>query len=183
MGSMAKHTHKAVLHTSHGDITINLFGELAPVTVENFVGLATGQKKFTDPLTGEEETRPFYDGLGFHRIIRQFMIQGGCPIGNGTGGPGYIFDDEIHEENSFDRPFLLAMANAGKQGGRGTNGSQFFITTVPTPHLNNGHTIFGEVADGESAKVVEAIEKVPTDRSDRPEEPAFIESITIEEIG
>jgi peptidyl-prolyl cis-trans isomerase A (cyclophilin A) len=115
--------------------------------VANFVELAQGEREFTDPSTGEPTKRPFYDGLGFHRIISNFMIQGGCPLGTGTGGPGYTFDDEIHPELQFDRKYLLAMANAGKQMGRGTNGSQFFITTAETPWLNGKHTIFGEVAD------------------------------------
>jgi peptidyl-prolyl cis-trans isomerase A (cyclophilin A) len=112
--------------------------------VENFVGLAEGTKPFADPRGGQEVKRPFYDGLVFHRVIPEFMIQGGCPLGSGTGGPGYEFEDEIGPDNRFDRPGLLAMANRGP----GTNGSQFFITEVPTPHLNRGHTIFGEVVKG-----------------------------------
>ncbi|WP_286957443.1 peptidylprolyl isomerase [Brevibacterium sp. UBA7493] len=172
-------TQQAVLHTNKGDIVIDLFGNHAPKTVANFVELAEGKREFTDPQSGQQVTRPFYDGLGFHRIIKQFMIQGGCPLGTGTGGPGYVFDDEIHPELQFNKPYLLAMANAGKQMGRGTNGSQFFISTVETPWLNGKHTIFGEVADAESKKVVDAIEAVPTGQADRPTEPVVIESVEI----
>ncbi len=173
-----------VMHTSEGDITINLFDDKAPQTVSNFVGLATGEKEWTDPATGENCADPFYDGLTFHRIIKDFMIQGGCPLGNGTGGPGYDFDDEIAPDLVFDRPYLLAMANAGLRRGRdgklhGTNGSQFFITTVPTPWLDGHHTIFGEVADDESKAVVDKLESVPTDRSDRPLEPVGIISVDV----
>ncbi|MFZ0530416.1 MAG: peptidylprolyl isomerase [Propionicimonas sp.] len=171
----------ATLHTNHGDIVINLFGDHAPVTVANFVGLATGTKEYADPRTGERKTGPFYDGLGFHRVIAGFMIQGGCPLGTGTGDPGYRFNDEIHPELVFNKPYLLAMANAGIQGGKGTNGSQFFITVVPTPHLNRKHTIFGEVADEASRKVVDEIAAVPTGRMDRPVEPVVIESVEITE--
>ena len=172
---------KATLHTNHGDIVINLFADHAPLTVANFVGLATGTKEYTDPNTGEKKTGNFYDGLGFHRVIDGFMIQGGCPLGTGTGDPGYRFDDEVHPELVFNKPYLLAMANAGIQFGRGTNGSQFFITVVPTPHLNRKHTIFGEVADEASRKVVDAIAKVPTGRMDRPIEPVVINSVEITE--
>ncbi|QIN29708.1 peptidylprolyl isomerase [Brevibacterium luteolum] len=172
-------TQQAVLHTNKGDIVIDLFGNHAPKTVANFVELAEGKREFTDPQSGQQVTRPFYDGLGFHRIIKQFMIQGGCPLGTGTGGPGYVFDDEIHPELQFSKPYLLAMANAGQQMGRGTNGSQFFISTVETPWLNGKHTIFGEVADEDSKKVVDAIEAVPTGQADRPTEPVVIESVEI----
>ena len=165
----------ATLHTNHGDIVITLFPDHAPKTVANFVGLATGTKEYIDPSTGEPTTGNFYDGLVFHRVIDGFMIQGGDPLGNGTGGPGYKFGDEIHPELVFNRPYLLAMANAGP----GTNGSQFFITVVPTPHLNRRHTIFGEIVDPESQKVVDAIATTATDRADRPTEPVVIESITI----
>ena len=132
--------------------------------------------KRQDPQTGQKVTRPFFDGLGFHRIIRQFMIQGGCPLGTGTGGPGYTFKDEIHPELVFDKPYLLAMANAGP----GTNGSQFFITVAPTPWLNRKHTIFGEVADQASRDVVDAIATTPTGAMDRPQDAVVIESVTIE---
>lgn len=179
MTGMSIATQQAVLHTNKGDIVIDLFGNHAPKTVANFVELAEGKREFTDPQSGQQVTRPFYDGLGFHRIIKQFMIQGGCPLGTGTGGPGYVFDDEIHPELQFSKPYLLAMANAGQQMGRGTNGSQFFISTMETPWLNGKHTIFGEVADAESKKVVDAIEAVPTGQADRPTEPVVIESVEI----
>ena len=134
----------ATFQTTMGAIVVKLLPEKAPVTVENFVGLAEGTKEWTHPRTGEKAKKPLYDGTVFHRVIPEFMIQGGDPMGTGTGGPGYKFADEIGPENKFDRPGLLAMANAGP----GTNGSQFFITEVPTPHLNRGHTIFGEVVKG-----------------------------------
>ncbi|MEL4504175.1 peptidylprolyl isomerase [Luteococcus sp. H138] len=165
----------ATLHTNHGDIVIELFADQAPETVENFVGLADGTKEYLDPKTGEKTTGKFYDGLGFHRVIDGFMIQGGCPLGTGTGGPGYQFKDEFHPELVFNKPYLLAMANAGP----GTNGSQFFITVAPTPHLNRRHTIFGEVTDEASKKVVDEIAQVPTGRMDRPVEPVVIESVEI----
>ena len=173
-----------IMRTTEGDIKINLFDDKTPETVANFLGLATGEKEWADPFTGQPSHEPFYDGLTFHRIIKDFMIQGGCPLGNGTGGPGYDFDDEIVPELTFDRPYLLAMANAGLRRGRdgkahGTNGSQFFITTVPTPWLDGHHTIFGEVADDESKAVVDKLEAVPTDRSDAPLEPAGIMSIEV----
>ena len=166
----------ATLKTNRGDITLQLFPDHAPTTVKNFVGLAEGTQEWTDPKTGEKTTRPFYDGLVFHRVIDGFMIQGGCPIGTGTGGPGYQFKDEFHPELSFSKPYLLAMANAGP----GTNGSQFFITVTPTPHLNMRHTIFGEVADQTSRDVVDAIATTKTDRGDRPAEPVVIESVNVE---
>ncbi|MCW5952221.1 MAG: peptidylprolyl isomerase [Propionibacteriaceae bacterium] len=169
----------ATLHTNHGDIVITLFPDHAPKTVANFVGLATGAKEYLDAETGKPSTGNFYDGLSFHRVIDGFMIQGGDPVGNGTGGPGYKFDDEIHPELVFNRPYLLAMANAGIQLGRGTNGSQFFITVVPTPHLNRKHTIFGEVLDEASQRVVDEIASVPTGRMDRPIEPVVINSVTV----
>ncbi len=172
---------KATLHTNHGDIVINLFGDHAPKTVANFVGLATGTKEYADPQTGAPTKGNFYDGLGFHRVITGFMIQGGCPLGTGTGGPGYAFDDEIHPELVFSKPYLLAMANAGLRMGKGTNGSQFFITVGPTPHLNRKHTIFGEVADEASRKVVDEIASVPTGRMDKPVNPVVIESVEITE--
>jgi peptidyl-prolyl cis-trans isomerase A (cyclophilin A) len=167
---------QAILKTNRGDITLNLFPNHAPKTVENFVGLATGSKDYD---TGTGRTGPFYDGLGFHRVIEGFMIQGGCPEGTGTGGPGYTFDDEIHPELQFDRPYLLAMANAGTRMGKGTNGSQFFITVGATPWLNTKHTIFGEVADQASRDVVDAIATSPTGAADRPVDPVVIESVEI----
>ena len=180
---MAEETY-AVLKTSHGDITVRLFPNQAPKTVRNFVELAEGGREWTDPGTGKKTTAKLYDGTVFHRIISGFMIQGGDPLGQGFGGPGYVFDDEPHPDQTFnDRDYLLAMANAGIRGGRGTNGSQFFIT-VPTPrrptHLNGKHTIFGEVADADSRKVVDAISTVATGDQDRPLEPVVISSITIE---
>jgi peptidyl-prolyl cis-trans isomerase A (cyclophilin A) len=167
----------ATLKTNRGDIRIRLFPDHAPATVRNFVGLATGEKEYVDATTGEKKTGRFYDGLTFHRVIDGFMIQGGDPRGDGRGGPGDTFKDEFHPELQFDRPYLLAMANAGP----GTNGSQFFITVGKTPHLNRRHTIFGEVADAESRAVVDAIAATPTDRGDRPVEPVVIESVVVEE--
>lgn len=167
----------ATLHTNHGDIVLTLFPDHAPKTVANFVGLATGAKEYRDPESGQTTSGAFYDGLTFHRVINGFMIQGGCPLGTGTGGPGYKFGDEFHPELKFSKPYLLAMANAGP----GTNGSQFFITVGPTPHLNFRHTIFGEVADQASRDVVDAIAKVKTARGDRPLEPIVIESVEVNE--
>jgi peptidyl-prolyl cis-trans isomerase A (cyclophilin A) len=167
------------LHTSKGDISITLFPDHAPKTVRNFVGLAEGTQEWKDPNTGQTKTEPFYDGVVFHRIIPNFMIQGGDPLGTGTGGPGYVFDDEISPDLSFDRPYLLAMANAGKQRGRGTNGSQFFITVAPTTWLTGKHTIFGEVSDQNGRDVVDAIAAVRTGAGDRPVEPVTIERVTV----
>jgi peptidyl-prolyl cis-trans isomerase A (cyclophilin A) len=167
------------LHTSKGDISITLFPDHAPKTVRNFVGLAEGTQEWKDPSTGKARTEPFYDGVTFHRIIPNFMIQGGDPLGTGTGGPGYTFDDEISPALSFDRPYLLAMANAGKRGGRGTNGSQFFITVAPTTWLTGKHTIFGEVSDQSGRDVVDAIAAVQTGAGDRPVEPVTIERVTV----
>ena len=163
------HTQIATIHTNHGAIKINLFGNEAPVTVKNFVDLASGEK------TG----KPFYNGVIFHRIIAGFMIQGGDPTGTGRGGPGYDFDDEPHPERHFNEPYMLAMANAGKKfDGSGTNGSQFFITVAPTQYLHGKHTVVGEVADEESRKVVDKIASVAVDHNDKPHEDVAIESIT-----
>ena len=145
--------------------------------MRNFVGLADGSGQWRDPKTGSDGVGALYDGTVFHRVIGGFMIQGGDPLGTGTGGPGYKFGDEFHPELQFDRPYLLAMANAGP----GTNGSQFFITVVPTPHLNRKHTIFGEVADQPSRDVVDAIATTPTARGDRPIDEVVISSIEIEQ--
>ncbi|WP_310961716.1 peptidylprolyl isomerase [Nocardioides terrisoli] len=164
---------QATLHTNRGDIVLNLFPDHAPATVDNFVGLAEGTKDYNDDAGRSGEK--FYDGLGFHRVIDGFMIQGGCPLGTGTGGPGYTFKDEFHPELQFDRPYLLAMANAGPA----TNGSQFFITVTPTPHLNHRHTIFGEVADQAGRDVVDAIATTRTGPGDRPVEPVVIESVEV----
>jgi peptidyl-prolyl cis-trans isomerase A (cyclophilin A) len=166
----------ATLKTNRGDIVLTLYPNHAPATVKNFVGLAEGSQEWTNPETGQKSNEPFYDGLGFHRVIGGFMIQGGCPIGDGTGGPGYKFKDEFHPELQFSKPYLLAMANAGP----GTNGSQFFITVGPTPHLNMRHTIFGEVADQPSRDVVDAIATTATGRGDRPLEPVVIETVEIQ---
>lgn len=165
-------TAKATISTNYGDIVINLFGDHAPKTVKNFIDLAE---------------KDFYNGVIFHRIIQGFMIQGGDPTGTGMGGPGYQFDDEIHPELSFDRKYQLAMANAGKRRdmmGRitGTNGSQFFITTSEPGYLTGKHTIFGEVADGESKAVVDAIEAVATGAQDRPLEDVVMNSVTVEAL-
>jgi peptidyl-prolyl cis-trans isomerase A (cyclophilin A) len=170
---------KATLHTNHGDIAVTLFPNEAPKTVENFVGLATGEKEYRD-TAGRTNPTPYFDGLIFHRIIGGFMIQGGDPQGRGTGGPGYDFDDEIHPDKQFTKPYLLAMANAGKRMGKGTNGSQFFITVGPTPHLNGKHTIFGEVADAASREVVDKIAAVRTDRQDKPVDDVVLERVTID---
>lgn len=170
----------ATLHTNHGDININLFPNQAPKTVDNFVGLAKGTKEYKDDA-GRTNPQPYYDGLTFHRIIPGFMIQGGCPLGVGMGGPGYNFDDEISPELNFKSPYMLAMANAGTRMGKGTNGSQFFITVAPTQYLHGKHTVFGEVADDESKKVVDEIAKVDTDMRDRPLEDVVITSVTIED--
>jgi peptidyl-prolyl cis-trans isomerase A (cyclophilin A) len=167
-------TQTATLHTSAGDIKINLFGNHAPKTVANFVELATGAKEWTDPRTREKTTANLYDGTIFHRVIDNFMIQGGDPLGRGTGGPGFNFADEFHPELSFDRPYLLAMANAGPN----TNGSQFFITTTATTWLNFKHSIFGEVADEESRAIVDAIGKTKVGAADRPVEDITINSVT-----
>ena len=172
---MTAATQVAVLHTSAGDITVNLYGNHAPKTVENFVGLATGAKEWTDPRSGKKSSDNLYDGTIFHRVIDNFMIQGGDPLGRGTGGPGYNFADEFHPELTFDRPYLLAMANAGPN----TNGSQFFITTAPTTWLNFKHSIFGEVADADSRAVVDAIGKTRTGAADRPVSDITINSVTI----
>ncbi|WP_168702253.1 peptidylprolyl isomerase [Gordonia paraffinivorans] len=165
----------AVIHTNRGDIKVDLFPNHAPKTVDNFVGLAEGTKEYSEPNASGGNSGPFYDGSVFHRVIAGFMIQGGDPTGTGRGGPGYRFEDEFHPELQFDRPYLLAMANAGP----GTNGSQFFITVGPTPHLNRRHTIFGEVTDPASQQVVDAIATTATDRSDRPLEPVVIEKIEV----
>ena len=167
-------TLTATLRTNQGPIVIRLLPDHAPRTVRNFVDLAQGDREWTDPRTGRVTTGRLYDGTIFHRVIPNFMIQGGDPLGTGTGGPGYQFADEFHPELQFDRPYLLAMANAGP----GTNGSQFFITTVPTPHLNRRHTIFGEVIQGQD--VVDRISHTATDGRDRPLKDVVIESVEIE---
>ena len=166
---MTTHTAVATVTTNHGDIVINLFGDHAPKTVKNFVDLAE---------------KGFFDGVIFHRIIPNFMIQGGDPTGTGTGGPGYTFDDEIHPELVFDKPYQLAMANAGKRVDAfgklsGTNGSQFFITTTAPEWLNGKHSIFGEVADEASKAVVDAISAVRTAGADKPVEDVVMTGVKI----
>jgi peptidyl-prolyl cis-trans isomerase A (cyclophilin A) len=163
----------ARLHTTQGTITIKLEEQRAPNTVKNFVGLATGTMAWTDPKTGQKVNRPFYDGLIFHRVIPGFMIQGGCPLGRGTGGPGYRFSDEFHPQLRHDRAGVLSMANAGP----GTNGSQFFITEGPTPHLDNRHSVFGYVVAGQN--VVNKIANVPRGPGDRPHQDQRIEGVEL----
>ncbi|GAA1748221.1 peptidylprolyl isomerase [Luedemannella helvata] len=171
----------ATLYTSAGPIRLELFPNHAPKTVANFVGLAEGTQPYTDPRTGAPGTGPYYDGTTFHRVIPGFMIQGGDPTGTGRGGPGYNFNDETHPELHFNRPYLLAMANAGKRpDGSGTNGSQFFITVEPTNWLNFKHTIFGEVTDEASKAVVDAIVRTPTGPGDKPVHDVVIERVEIE---
>jgi peptidyl-prolyl cis-trans isomerase A (cyclophilin A) len=160
--------------TSEGSFTVRLFDEQAPKTVANFVGLAEGSKEFVDPKTGQKTTRPFYNGLIFHRVIEGFMIQGGDPLGTGTGGPGYKFGDEFHPSLRHDKAGVLSMANAGP----GTNGSQFFITLAATPWLDNRHSVFGEVVEG--IDVIEKIGSTPTSKpGDRPLKPIVVESVEI----
>ena len=166
----------ATLHTNHGAIRLQLFPDHAPATVRNFVELAEGTKEYKDPRTGQAGKGPYYDGTIFHRVIDGFMIQGGDPTGTGRGGPGYQFDDEFHPELSFNRKYLLAMANAGP----GTNGSQFFITVTTPDWLNRKHTIFGAVADEASQKVVDAIATTKTKPGDRPIEDVVIERVEIQ---
>ncbi|PWK65072.1 peptidyl-prolyl cis-trans isomerase A (cyclophilin A) [Streptomyces sp. CG 926] len=166
-------TLSATLRTTLGDIVVRLFPEAAPKTVANFVGLAEGTREWTHPETGRKSTDPLYDGTVFHRVIDGFMIQGGDPLGTGTGGPGYRFEDEFAPGFAFDRKYLLAMANAGP----GTNGSQFFITVAPTPHLNQRHTIFGEVTEGQ--ETVDKIAKTDTGPRDVPLNDITIKTITI----
>ena len=166
---------RAVLHTNHGDITVDLFPDHAPKTVANFADLAEGRREWTHPKTRAKTTDKLYDGTVFHRVIDGFMIQGGDPLGTGTGNPGYRFQDEFSPDLKFDKPALLAMANAGP----GTNGSQFFITVAATTWLTGKHTIFGEVSDQSSRDVVDAIVAVPTGAGDRPVEPVTIERVTV----
>jgi peptidyl-prolyl cis-trans isomerase A (cyclophilin A) len=168
----------ATLHTNAGPIRLQLFPDYAPKTVRNFVELAEGTRQYTDPRTRQPGSGPYYDGTPFHRVIKGFMIQGGDPTGTGRGGPGYTFEDEFTSDLVFDRPYLLAMANAGPR----TNGSQFFITVGPTPHLNFKHTIFGAVADDASVQVVEAIAGTDTDRNDRPNRDVVIERVEIQRV-
>jgi peptidyl-prolyl cis-trans isomerase A (cyclophilin A) len=166
----------AILETSQGSIVCRLFEKEAPQTVANFIGLAEGTKEFTDPRTRAKTKKPFYDGLTFHRVIPDFMIQGGCPLGTGTGDPGYRFADEFHPSLRHNAPGKLSMANAGP----GTNGSQFFVTVAPTPWLDNRHTIFGEVVEGQD--VADTISKMPRDAGDRPRTPVVLQHVRIERL-
>jgi peptidyl-prolyl cis-trans isomerase A (cyclophilin A) len=166
----------AILETSQGEIVCRLFEKEAPKTVENFVGLAEGTKEFTDPKTGQKTKRPFFDGLSFHRVIPQFMIQGGCPLGTGTGGPGYRFADEFHASLRHNAPGKLSMANSGPN----TNGSQFFVTVAATPWLDNRHSIFGEIIEGQD--VANKISELPRDSSDRPRTPVILQHVRIERV-
>ena len=168
---------KAILKINFGAIEVELYPQYAPETVANFTELATGKREWLDPKTREKTMRPLYDGTIFHRVIDGFMIQGGDPLGTGTGGPGYRFGDEFSAEVNFTEPYMLAMANAGP----GTNGSQFFITVAPTTWLQNHHTIFGKVTDEASQAVVDKIATTPTDAMDRPLDDVVIENITVVE--
>ncbi|MGW4824397.1 peptidylprolyl isomerase [Streptomyces sp. NPDC004227] len=174
---MAAEELYATLKTNRGDIMVRLLPNHAPKTVRNFVELAKGDRQWVDPNTGQPSSEPLYDGTVFHRVIEGFMIQGGDPLGNGTGGPGYKFADEFHPDLAFTRPYLLAMANSGP----GTNGSQFFITVGPTTWLTGKHTIFGEVADEVGRRVVDTIATTETNpRNDRPVQDVVIEKVVIE---
>ncbi len=163
----------ATFKTSMGDIVVQLYEDKAPKTVANFVGLATGTKEWTDPKTGEKVKRPLYNGTIFHRVIPGFMIQGGDPLGNGTGGPGYRFDDEFHPDLRHTKGGILSMANAGPN----TNGSQFFITLAPTLHLDNRHSVFGALVKGE--EVLIAIGNVPRNHNDRPLKDVVLKEVVI----
>ena len=168
----------AILDTSMGEIVIYLFEKEAPKTVENFIGLATSKKPWVHPRTRRRMVdKPYYDGLIFHRVIPKFMIQTGCPLGTGTGGPGYTIPDEFHPRLRFDRPGRVGMANIGQPN---TGEAQFFITHVPTPHLNDKHTIFGQVIEGQD--VVNAIAQVPRDPNDKPLEPVVLRKVTIQRV-
>ena len=160
--------------TSEGNITNRLFDQEVPNTVANFVGLAEGTREWTDPRTNQKVKQPYYDGIIFHRVIKGFVIQGGDPLGQGYGGPGYQFEDEFHPDLRHDRAGILSMANAGPN----TNGSQFFITLGPTPHLDRKHSVFGAVVSG--LDVVEKIGAVQVDRNDRPVTPVAMTKVTIE---
>jgi len=166
----------AVFETSQGNIVVRLLEMEAPKTVANFVGLAEGTKEFTDESTGKKQKKNYYDGLVFHRVIPNFMIQGGCPQGTGRGGPGYKFADEFNSSLKHSKAGKLSMANAGP----GTNGSQFFITVAATPWLDNKHTIFGEVVEGQD--VADKISNLPRDSNDRPKTPVVMQKVRIERV-
>jgi peptidyl-prolyl cis-trans isomerase A (cyclophilin A) len=167
----------ATLETSEGRIVARLFEDKTPKTVKNFIDLAEGRREFVDPKTRQKVKRPFYDGLTFHRVIPEFMIQGGCPRGDGTGGPGYQFEDEFHPTLKHDQPGTLSMANAGPN----TNGSQFFLTVAPTPWLDNRHSVFGRVVEGQA--IATRISEVPRDASDRPRQPVTLKRVVIERVS
>jgi peptidyl-prolyl cis-trans isomerase A (cyclophilin A) len=167
----------AIFETSLGTIVCRLFEKEAPATVENFIGLAEGTKEFTDERTGQKAKRRFYDGLTFHRVIPKFMIQGGCPRGDGRGGPGYTFQDEFHPSLRHTKTGRLSMANAGPN----SNGSQFFITVAPTSWLDNRHTIFGEVVEGQD--VADKMANTPRDAGDRPKTPVILKILRIERVS
>jgi peptidyl-prolyl cis-trans isomerase A (cyclophilin A) len=166
----------AIFETSQGNIVIRLLEKEAPKTVANFIGLAEGTKEFTDEMSGKKLKKNYYDGLTFHRVIPDFMIQGGCPRGDGRGGPGYTFPDEFHSSLKHSKAGKLSMANSGP----GTNGSQFFITVAATPWLDNKHTIFGEVVEGQ--EVADKISKLPRDSNDRPRTPVTVNKLRIERV-
>ena len=166
----------AIFETSMGNIVVRLLDKEAPKTVENFIGLAEGTKEFTDAISGKKEKRPYYDGLIFHRVIPDFMIQGGCPRGDGRGGPGYSFADEFHPSLRHSKGGKLSMANSGPN----TNGSQFFITVAPTPWLDNKHTIFGEVVEG--MDVATKISELPRGANDKPKQAVELKSVKIETV-
>jgi len=166
----------AIFETSQGNIVVRLLEKEAPKTVENFIGLAEGTKEFIDEKSGKKQKKNYYDGLIFHRVIPKFMIQGGCPRGDGRGGPGYTFGDEFHPSLRHSKAGKLSMANAGP----GTNGSQFFITVAATPWLDNKHTIFGEVVEGQD--VADKISNLPRDSSDRPRTPVTLQKVRIERV-
>ncbi len=167
----------AIFETSQGNIVVRLLEKEAPKTVANFVGLAEGTKEFTDESSGKKQKKNFYDGLTFHRVIPKFMIQGGCPEGSGRGGPGYKFADEFHSSLNHSKAGKLSMANAGPN----TNGSQFFLTVAPAPWLDNKHTIFGEVVEGQD--VADKISNVPRDSGDRPRTPVILQKVRIERVA
>jgi peptidyl-prolyl cis-trans isomerase A (cyclophilin A) len=167
----------AIFETSQGNIVVRLLEKEAPKTVENFIGLAEGTKEFIDEKSGKKQKKNYYDGLIFHRVIPKFMIQGGCPRGDGRGGPGYTFGDEFHPSLRHSKAGKLSMANAGP----GTNGSQFFITVAATPWLDNKHTIFGEVVEGQD--VADEISNLPRDSSDRPRTPVTLQKVRIERVA